>query len=188
MKNNILLAKKIDNIPQGDIPTVACGTWIKRLEIAALLTVYATVFCSGNVTPAQQCPGDPFENLQDKIHVTPCGKNRCNLVKNTNVTVVMEFTVVEPIESMTNEVFAYIGGAALPFIGVDGTDACQHVRRAASDEYVACPLAPGDYEYTNVFPVLSVYPTLSTKVHWSLKAGKKSLICFEVAAAITSKH
>ncbi|KAJ8723891.1 hypothetical protein PYW07_007871 [Mythimna separata] len=158
--------------------------------VAVLLTVFATIFCSGNVTPAQQCPGESFEGLQDRIQVTPCGKSRCNLVKNTNVTVNMKFTVVDKTDTMTNEVYAYIGGAPVPFLGVDGTDACQHVKRAASDEYVACPLAPGDYEYTNVFPVLPVYPTLSTKVHWSLKAGKKSLICFEVPAAITagSKH
>lgn len=96
------------------------------------------------------------------------------------------FSDEKGIDSLTNEVFGYIGGVPVPFFGVDGTDACQHVRRATADEYLSCPLPAGEYEYTIVFPVLPVYPLLNTKVHWSLNAGKKSLICFEVPATITS--
>ena len=91
------------------------------------------------------------------------------------------------IKSLKNDVFAYIGGLPVPFLGVDGTDACQHVKRVDSDEYVSCPLAGGhDYVYVNVFPILSIYPTLNTKVHWALRENGKSHICFEIPAAITN--
>ncbi|KAF9801324.1 hypothetical protein SFRURICE_000418 [Spodoptera frugiperda] len=151
--------------------------------------VFATVLSAvySYATPSEQCPGESFEDLRDRIQVTPCGQKRCKLPKNSNITVVFKFTPKKVVKSITNEVFANIAGVPLPFIGVDGTDACGDVKRADTQEAVACPLpADQDYVYTNVFPVQPFYPAVNLRVHWNLKDGKKSLICFEVPAVITA--
>ncbi|XP_021186420.3 ecdysteroid-regulated 16 kDa protein [Helicoverpa armigera] len=163
---------------------------LKVWFVAAIATIALTTVCSGKVTPAEQCPGESFEGLQDRIQVKPCGKTRCKLAKNTNITVIFKFSAEEEVKTLTNEVLALVSGLPIPFFGVDGSDACGDVQRSDTGEKASCPLPAGhDYLYTNVFPVLPIYPTLSTRVHWSLRDGNKRLICFEVPAVITEgKH
>lgn len=52
-------------------------------------------------------------------------------------------------------------------------------------EKADCPLKAGiTYVYKDSFPVHSYYPRIEAKVNWALKAGDKTLTCFEVPVKI----
>ncbi|CAK1550520.1 unnamed protein product [Leptosia nina] len=148
------------------------------------------LFCitttSSEVTPVVQCIGQQFDNLQERIEVSPCGKGRCKLSKGTNTTVTFKFRPKNPINTLTNDVFADIAGLPLPFLGVTGSDVCPYVTRAEDGTPSPCPLAADqEYVYTNVIPVEAFYPQVNLRVHWALNDGTSDVICFEVPAIIT---
>jgi Niemann-Pick C2 protein len=88
------------------------------------------------------------------------------------------------VKTLTTNVEANINGIQIPWIGVDGGSACNSIFDE-NDEKVSCPLKAGQrYTYKNRFDVLAVYPTIQTIVHWSLKAGKTDVTCFEVPVRI----
>jgi Niemann-Pick C2 protein len=75
-------------------------------------------------------------------------------------------------------------GAALPFVGVDGTSVCDKIY-TESNEKVSCPLKAGTkYVYKDSFPILPFYPSINVLVHWALRANGKDIMCFEVPARI----
>lgn len=77
-----------------------------------------------------------------------------------------------------------IGAFPFPFIGVDGTSACNNVYDE-SGKKVGCPLQKGKtYIYKNSFKVLELYPKIQLVVHWALKNGNTDIICFEAPARI----
>ncbi|XP_068619046.1 ecdysteroid-regulated 16 kDa protein-like [Battus philenor] len=138
-----------------------------------------------NVTPAEQCEGVNFENLRERIQVIPCGKKSCKLRKGTNTTVVLKFKPEFDVKTLVNEVYATVAGLPLPFLGVTGSSACPQVTRSDGTP-ASCPLTAGEeFIYTNVFPIEPFYPNTDLRVHWALKDGDKSVICFEVPAVIT---
>lgn len=84
---------------------------------------------------------------------------------------------------------AVILGVPLPFIGVDGTSACNNLYLEDGVTKTRCPLTAGQkYVYKNSFDVLPVYPTIATlDVHWALtESNNKELVCFEIPAKITN--
>ncbi|CAH2045307.1 unnamed protein product, partial [Iphiclides podalirius] len=142
-----------------------------------------------NVTPSEQCQGQNFDNLSERIQIIPCRKTGCKLQKGTNTTVIFKFKPDQEVKTLVNDVYADIGGIPLPFIGVTGVSACPQVTRSDGSP-APCPLAAGEeYTYTNVFPIESFYPSVKLRVHWALLDGDKKIICFEVPAVITPpKH
>lgn len=83
---------------------------------------------------------------------------------------------------------AIILSVPLPFIGVDGTSACNNLYLEDGTTKTQCPLKAGQsYVYKNSFDVLPVYPTIAAlDVHWALKeSNNKELVCFEIPAKIT---
>ncbi|XP_014372013.2 ecdysteroid-regulated 16 kDa protein [Papilio machaon] len=146
----------------------------------------ALVWSDTNVTPAEQCEGQNFDDLRKRIQVIPCGRSSCKLQKGTNTTVVLKFKPEREVKTLVNEVYAKIGNLPLPFLGVTGVSACPQVTRVDGTP-APCPLAAGEeYVYTNVFPIESFYPTVNLRVHWELKDHEHSVICFEVPAVITA--
>lgn len=92
----------------------------------------------------------------------------------------------EDAKEVKTNVVADVFGVPLPFIGVDGTSVCEKLE-TESGEKASCPLKAGTkYVYKDSFPILAIYPTISVKVHWALRAGDKDLACFEVPAKIVS--
>lgn len=81
-------------------------------------------------------------------------------------------------------------GVPLPFIGVDGTSACNNLFLEDGVTKTNCPLQAGQtYVYKNAFDVLPLYPTIAAlDVYWALVEGnsKKEVVCFEVPAKITN--
>lgn len=96
------------------------------------------------------------------------------------------YFAAEDVKEVNNNVVADVFGVPLPFIGVDGSTICDKLE-TESGEKSGCPLKAGTkYVYKDSFPILAIYPSISVKVHWALKAGNKELACFEVPAKITS--
>lgn len=88
------------------------------------------------------------------------------------------------VNKLTTSVQAVINNLPFPFIGVDGTSACNNMFDEAGNK-VSCPLVKGKtYIYKNSFPVLEIYPKIQLLVHWALKEGNRDLSCFEVHARI----
>lgn len=108
--------------------------------------------------------------------------------KNTKVEIELKFTPDHDVKQLRTTVNAIIVGVPLPFIGVDGTSACENIFMADGETKTKCPLKAGtEYVYKNSFDVLPIYPSLpSLDVHWALsESGNKDLVCFEVPAKIT---
>lgn len=92
------------------------------------------------------------------------------------------------IKKLTTNVHAIILNVPLPFIGVDGTSACNNVYLEDAKTKTSCPLKAGQtYVYKNSFDILPVYPTIAAlDVHWALtEANNKEVLCFEIPAKIT---
>jgi Niemann-Pick C2 protein len=65
-------------------------------------------------------------------------------------------------DSLVTRVYAVVLGVNLPFIGVDGKDACKSIYLADGKQKAGCPLKAGQpYVYINKFEVLEVYPKVS---------------------------
>lgn len=93
------------------------------------------------------------------------------------------------IKKLITNVNGIILGVPLPFIGVDGTSACNNLYLEDGTTKTHCPLKAGEkYVYKNSFDVLPIYPTIAAlDVYWALIEGNnKELVCFEVPAKITN--
>ncbi|XP_011550540.2 ecdysteroid-regulated 16 kDa protein [Plutella xylostella] len=136
-------------------------------------------------TDVSQCPGKSVENLTSDVKLEKCAAPPCRLKKGTNQAITVSFTPDKDMSDIRNHVTAEVFGVKLPFVGVDGASICGKLE-TESGEKASCPLKAGTrYLYRDAFPVLKVYPTLSTKVHWALQHNNKDVVCFEVPARIS---
>lgn len=93
------------------------------------------------------------------------------------------------VKKLFTNVNGIILGVPLPFVGVDGTSACNNLYLEDGKTKTQCPLKAGEkYVYKNSFDVLPIYPTLAAlDVYWALiESNKKELVCFEIPAKITN--
>ncbi|OXU21348.1 hypothetical protein TSAR_014637 [Trichomalopsis sarcophagae] len=120
-----------------------------------------------------------------QVQITNCDAPPCRLKRRTKVAIEQKFIPSQDVQSLKTSVHATILGIPLPFIGVDGTDACGKIFNAADNTPATCPLKQGtEYIYRNEFPVLPVYPTVALTVYWALKENEKPIACFEVPSRI----
>lgn len=125
----------------------------------------------------------------NEVSISNCKKGRCRLRKNTKVEIELKFTPDHDVNKLRTSVNAIIVGVPLPFIGVDGTSACNNLFLEDGETKTKCPLKAGtNYVYKNSFDVLSIYPSLpSLDVHWALSESESNdLVCFEIPARITN--
>lgn len=133
--------------------------------------------------------GDARQLDDTDVSISNCKKGRCRLRKRTKVSIEMKLSPDHDVKKLTTNVAAIILGVPLPFIGVDGTSACNNVYTEDGKEKTKCPLKAGQkYVYKNSFDVLPVYPSIpDLTVHWSLTEGNsRDLVCFELPAKITN--
>jgi len=120
-----------------------------------------------------------------EVSVSNCTKWPCKLKKGTTRTVEMKLTPDKDLKRVTNHVQAIIASIPLPFIGVDGTSACNQIFAEDGVTKAGCPLKAGQtYIYRNSFDVLNFYPSLALVVHYAVQSGNKDIACFEVPARI----
>lgn len=98
-----------------------------------------------------------FDGIK-QVEITNCEKAPCKLKRRTRVAIEQRFVPDHDIRSLTTSVHAAIVGVSLPFIGVDGSDACNNIY-STDNTKVGCPLTAGtEYIYKNEFPILDFYP------------------------------
>ncbi|XP_033217603.1 ecdysteroid-regulated 16 kDa protein-like [Belonocnema kinseyi] len=154
-------------------------------ETALVFAALAFVLVSS--TKVNEC-GTGGRQLPDKnqVQITNCDAPPCKLKKKTRVAISQTFTPKRDIQRLRTSVHANIMGLPLPFIGVDGTDACNNIFNI-DETKASCPLKKDvQYVYKNVFPILEIYPKISLVVHWSLKENNNVITCFEVPSRISS--
>ncbi|XP_019866020.1 NPC intracellular cholesterol transporter 2 homolog a [Aethina tumida] len=139
-------------------------------------------------TEVESCKkGRKLSDLNDRVKIGNCKKPPCRLRKNTSIQFSLRFNTEGPVESLQNSVKARIAGLDLPFVGVDGVDACNNIYEQDGTTKAKCPLAAGkEYIYKNTIDVLQIYPSVKTTVHWGLESPSGDVICFEVPARITN--
>lgn len=101
--------------------------------------------------------GIPFED-ETQIRVSDCDNPDCILRQGTTAVIEIKLVPNRDIQNLTNDVHALLLNLPLPFVGVDGTNACDNIYNVDGSKN-GCPLKKGvEYLYRNSFPVLSIYP------------------------------
>lgn len=104
----------------------------------------------------------PFED-STQISVSGCDKPECLLKQGTTAVIEIKLVPNKEISSLINDVSALLFGVPLPFVGVDGTNACDNIYNVDGSK-TGCPLKPGvEYLYRNSFPILPIYPRVILK-------------------------
>ncbi|CRL07140.1 CLUMA_CG020135, isoform A [Clunio marinus] len=134
-------------------------------------------------TKTKQCKG--FRPLQpSEVDVSNCAGGICRLKRRTKATITLKIKPDRDIKDLTTSVQASIGQFYVPFVGVDGTTACNNIFDE-SGKKTSCPLRKGQtYIYKNSFDVLELYPRIQLVVRWALKSGNADISCFEIDARI----
>lgn len=102
----------------------------------------------------------PFEDAT-QISISGCDKPTCSLKQGTKAVIKIKLLPNRSIQTLTNEVSALLFNIPLPFVGVDGTNACDNIYNADGSK-AGCPLQEGvEYTYENSFDILSIYPRVS---------------------------
>ncbi|XP_014219181.1 protein NPC2 homolog [Copidosoma floridanum] len=148
-------------------------------SIFVLLSVVAFI----SATKVSRCKTDVPRDSLLGVNITGCDTPPCILKKSSTVHIVQKFIPSEDIKNLTTIVSATIAGIDLPFIGVNGVEACTRITGANGAG--GCPLKKGvEYIYSNSFNILGFYPAVALRVHWALKEEDKNITCFEVPARI----
>uniref|UniRef100_A0A6B2EAJ0 Putative major epididymal secretory protein he1 n=1 Tax=Phlebotomus kandelakii TaxID=1109342 RepID=A0A6B2EAJ0_9DIPT len=116
-----------------------------------------------------------------KVEVTNCKIDDgapCVLKRNTNVTIMIEFTPDKECDELTAVVHGDLLGVDVPF-PISNPNACQ-------SSGVHCPVENGTtYSYTATLPVLKSYPKVKVNVKWELQdANKDDIVCVLIPAKI----
>ncbi|KAK4884509.1 hypothetical protein RN001_000780 [Aquatica leii] len=159
------------------------------MQVAEIFVLFCCVFYVFAETPIQKCPeGKELNDYKLTVKVGNCKRTPCKLKKGRLIVAEFKFTADRPIKSLSNYVNAQIGGLPFPFIGVDGTTACDHLYESDGKTKASCPLAAGqEYVYKNPINILEIYPVVKVNVHWALRGDDgKDAMCFEVPASIVN--
>lgn len=99
----------------------------------------------------------PFED-SNQITVSGCDKPLCTLKQGTTVTIEIKIVPSRTIQHLSNAVSGILFNVPLPFVGVDGTNACDNIYHKDNTK-AGCPLEKDvEYVYRNSFPILPIYP------------------------------
>ncbi|XP_076667419.1 Niemann-Pick type C-2b [Andrena cerasifolii] len=148
--------------------------------------VFAALLALAAATQVNQCgSGEKFAD-SNRVRISGCDAPPCKLRRRAKYSFEQNFVPQEDTKVLTNNVHAAILGVPLPFVGVDGTSACDNVFNLDGTT-AGCSLKKGtEYLYRREFPILAVYPTVSMVIHYALMDGGNTISCFEVPAKITN--
>ncbi|CAK9809033.1 NPC intracellular cholesterol transporter 2 homolog a [Anthophora plagiata] len=149
--------------------------------------VFAALLVLATATEVNQCgePGKKFEDV-NQVKISGCNVPPCKLKRRTKASVEQKFVPDQDTDNIVNSVNAAVLGVPLPFVGVDGTSACESIFNVDGTP-AGCSLKKGvEYLYKQQFPVLQIYPTISMVIHYALLQGNTTITCFEVPAKIVN--
>ncbi|XP_031622763.1 ecdysteroid-regulated 16 kDa protein-like [Contarinia nasturtii] len=159
-----------------------------QLTTAVLALALVLILCT-EATIVRKCSGNDDKQLSDEnVNFSNCRKGRCLLWKGTQLFVQINFEPDHDVKNLRSSIAGMIWGITFPFIGVDGTSACDKLYEEDGVTKTKCPLKAGHkYVYKHAVDVLHIYPSIDVDVHWALtEDNDKDLVCFEVPAEITS--
>ncbi|XP_029037118.1 NPC intracellular cholesterol transporter 2 homolog a-like [Osmia bicornis bicornis] len=111
-----------------------------------------------------------------------CDMNKaaCELIHDTNATIVLNFVVDKDVSKVTAVVHGIIMDIPVPFPLADA-NACD-----TADSGLTCPLAKGgSFQYKNTLPIHKSYPKMSVTVKWELKdENNEDIVCVLIPAKI----
>ncbi|XP_017788662.1 PREDICTED: ecdysteroid-regulated 16 kDa protein [Habropoda laboriosa] len=148
--------------------------------------VFAALIVIAAATEVNDCgSGAKFEDA-NRVRISGCSVPPCKLKRRTKASVEQKFVPDQDCDNIVNSVNAAVLGVPLPFVGVDGTSACENLFNADGTS-AGCTLKKGvEYTYKREFPILQIYPTISMVIHYELVQGNHTITCFEVPAKITN--
>nr|CAD7264979.1 unnamed protein product [Timema shepardi] len=115
-------------------------------------------------TPVKSCKDAPPITESNAVTISGCDEAPCKLEKKSSTDLHFKFKVDKETETVTNKVSAKIGPMDMPFIGVDGTDACSLIFLGDGSP-ASCPLKEGvEYVYRNSISVSEMYPKQVTQL------------------------
>lgn len=116
------------------------------------------------------------------VTVSGCDKSKqaCDLIRGTNATIDIQFTVDKNIEKVTTVVHARVMDVLVPF-PMPNSDAC-----GFPESGITCPLKQGvTYNYRATLPVEKKYPKLRVTIKWELQSeNKEDIVCIYFPAKI----
>ena len=100
-----------------------------------------------------------------EVRISNCNGGPCLLRKGTTATIEIDYIPGTNTNRVMTGAFGQIGGIPLPFIGTNGRSACDKiVSKRLRQSAPGCQLAAGEvYTYSNSFPILNIYPSVSHK-------------------------
>ncbi|XP_076283176.1 Niemann-Pick type C-2b [Lasioglossum baleicum] len=151
------------------------------------ILVFAVLLAVACATQVYKCgSGEPIADT-NLIKISGCDNPPCKLKRGTKATVEEKFVVDHDASDMKNSVYAKVLNVPLPFVGVDGTSACDNIFNEDGTHLESCTLKAGThYVYKREFAILPIYPTLSLTIHYAMKDANSTIACFEVPAKITN--
>ncbi|XP_012269637.2 NPC intracellular cholesterol transporter 2 homolog a-like isoform X2 [Athalia rosae] len=154
-----------------------------RETFVLIIAIYAIA----DATKVSECNGDGRAYSDPNlVTITGCTDPPCILRRKTSIGINQRFTPYRDVKTLTTTVFANILGLNVPFVGVNGSNACNLIFNMDGTK-ATCPLQKGkEYMYKNSFPVREIYPRIPVVVHWALTEGQENIACFEVPSKITS--
>jgi Niemann-Pick C2 protein len=94
------------------------------------------------------------------------------LKQGTTVTIQIKLVPSRTVNSLVNDVSALLFNVPLPFVGVDGTNACDNIYKPDGSK-AGCPLQQGvEYIYKNSFDVLPIYPRVILQILLRMKLNQ----------------
>ncbi|XP_046751008.1 NPC intracellular cholesterol transporter 2 homolog a-like [Diprion similis] len=155
---------------------------IREIFVLFIATSFTADFAAA--TTVLECSTGKVNRNPKAVSISKCDQPPCLLKRKTTIDVEQHFVPDRDVHSLKTSVNAAVLGVSLPFVGVDGSNACNQIYNVDGSK-ASCPLTKGtEYVYKNSFPVLQIYPRIAVKVHWALTEGPDNIACFEVPAQI----
>ena len=146
------------------------------MEVKYQLFVLFVILCYlGNVAPKYfDCSKKgSIKSIMISGGCNPAKSNECELKRNTNASVEVQFVSKEVTSKVQVSVHGIIAHIPVKF-PVPDADACAH-----KESGITCPTKEQLYTYRNVIPVLAAYPKLKVAVKWELlDQNDDDLLCF----------
>jgi len=166
---------------------------MSRFSNNAYVSVLVALFVFGhsdaqmNTVAVSPCDGAASTGQLLEVRVSNCASTPCILRKGTKATIEMDYIPSASTTRVTTGAFGRLNGIPLPFIGTNGTPACQKISSKDSRQLTGCNQNANEaYTYSNSFNVLNIYPTTAVTVQWELIDGqtRQKIACFLLPAKI----
>ncbi|KAK0083447.1 hypothetical protein PV326_006720, partial [Microctonus aethiopoides] len=116
-----------------------------------------------------------------QVSITNCDPNaaKCILVRGTTVTITIDFTINEPVNTVTAVVLREQSGTITP-IPIPNPNACTDPNSG-----ISCPLSGDTFRYKYTLSISYLYPKMAGNVLWKLQdEDKKNIVCVKIPAEI----